>query len=93
MIAKCFLANRSVMNLPPHSPDLAPGGFFVFPKVESVLKGEGTRASSSKKNVTAEINAVCWDAFREFCASFRKMQNMCSVRGPYFKENKSVLLT
>ena len=40
-IVKKFLANRNVAVLhhPPYSPDLAPAGYFLFPKLKFSLKG------------------------------------------------------
>jgi len=40
-IVKKFLANRNiaVLHHPPYSPDLAPAGYFLFPKSKFSLKG------------------------------------------------------
>jgi hypothetical protein len=43
LAVKQFLANKCIPMLehtsPPHSPELAPCHFYLFPKVKSVLKG------------------------------------------------------
>jgi len=42
-LVKDFLAKNNVTTLkhPPHSPDLAPADFYLFPRLESALKGQG----------------------------------------------------
>jgi hypothetical protein len=63
-----FLAKHSVVEIsqPPCSPDLAPADFFIFPVVETALKGKRFQdVEDIKKNVTAELNTVPLEVFAD----------------------------
>jgi hypothetical protein len=55
-----FLAIKqiTVLEHPPYSPDLAPNGFFLLPKIKDILKGrlfDDTDDSSSEGHSTKPI--------------------------------------
>jgi len=54
---KQFLANKkiTVLEHPPHSPDLAACDFYLFPKIKSVLKGTQFVSVEHVKAKTTEI--------------------------------------
>ena len=63
-----FLAERNVTVLdhPPYSPDLAPGNFFLFPKLKEVIKGvRFLDMEAIKKAVTTELKRSPEESFQE----------------------------
>jgi hypothetical protein len=80
VIVKCFLGNCDVVEIsrPPYSPDLTPDEFFLFPKVENALRGEGFRLlRTSGKNFTTELNASSLDAFSDRFAQVLEKCKKC----------------
>jgi hypothetical protein len=51
VLIKQFLAKQGIpeLNYHPHSPDLSPPGFFLFPKIKSTLKGEDLKIRKTLK--------------------------------------------
>jgi histone-lysine N-methyltransferase SETMAR len=71
-----FLAAKGVKMIPhpPYSPDLAPGDFFLFPRVKSELAGQ-TLTQESFKNSWEE---VVWTIPKDdFAAAFRRWMELC----------------
>ena len=65
-IVKQFLAQRKahVLDHPPYSPDLAPADYFLFPKVNSHLKGRlFDSISGIQTAVTSTLNTIAKDGF------------------------------
>ena len=65
-IVKLFLAQRkvTVLDHPLYSPDLAPAGYFLFPKVKSHLKGRlFDSISDIQKAMTSTLNTIAKDDF------------------------------
>jgi hypothetical protein len=54
---KQFLADKCIAMLepPPHSSDLAPCDFYLFPKVKNALKGTHFRSVDEMKSKTADL--------------------------------------
>jgi hypothetical protein len=71
---KTFLAKHGVVEIshPPYSHELAPVDcFFLFPSVKTVHKGKRLQdVADIKKTVTAEMNAVLFEAFADFSKPF-----------------------
>jgi histone-lysine N-methyltransferase SETMAR len=78
LVIKIFLAKHGVVEIshPPYSPDLAPADLFLFPTVKTALKGKRFQeVEDIKKNVTAELNAVLFEAFAN---CFQKLFERCN---------------
>ena len=89
-IVKKFLANRNVAVLhhPPHSPDLAPADYFLFPKFKFPLKGQNFQTVQEIQcAVTRELNNISKTAFLEGMKKLKERANRCIDQGGmYFKE-------
>jgi hypothetical protein len=86
LVVKTFLARHYVVEISPpsYSHDLAPGDFFLFPKVKTALKGK--RFQDIEKNLTAELNAVPLQAFSDcFQKLFERCNKCIQVDGDYFE--------
>jgi hypothetical protein len=60
-VCEGFLANEqiTVLEHPPHSPDLAPNGFFLFQKIKEILKGRHfDDIDNIRSNTTAAPKAI-----------------------------------
>jgi histone-lysine N-methyltransferase SETMAR len=56
------------MEHPPYSPDLAPNDIWLFPKIESALKGRRFQDTEDiKKNVTIPLKVNPQPEFHLFC--------------------------
>ena len=81
-----FLTKKNILVLPrpPHSPDLAPCDFYLFPKLK--LKGHyfGTM-ENIQKAVTDELHTLTENDFR-YCYDQWKKRNRCvTSQGSYFE--------
>ena len=79
-----FLAknNIAVLKQPPHSSDLAPCDFFLFPKLKEVIKGTRFQDSEAIKiAVTRELRAVPDESFQE-CMEAWQMRLEKGIRVP-----------
>ena len=89
-IVKKFLANRNVAVLhhPPHSPDLAPADYFLFPKLKFSLKGRHFQTVEDIRcAVTRELKNISKTAFLEVMKKFKERANKCiNQGGMYFEE-------
>ena len=80
----------TVLPHPPYSPDLAPAGFFLFPKLKRVLSG---RKYGSRNAVASVVNRCLKripktdyeNAFREW---LKRLKLCVSHNGEYFEGNK-----
>ena len=75
-----FLAqnNISVLEQPPHSPDLAPCDFFLFPKLKEVTKGTRFQDSEANKTVvTRELRAISKESFQECVEARQRRLKKC----------------
>jgi transposase len=83
-----FLAKNetTVVPQPPYSPDLAPADFFLFPKLNSTLKGRCFNTYDEiQKNLTKELLAIPKEAFQ----SWQKHWEQCVASvGNYFESDK-----
>jgi len=72
---------------PPHSPDLAPADFFLFPKLKSTLKGYRFQTIEEiKENSLQDLRGVPQNTFQ----NWKKRWERCfNSRGEYFEGDKS----
>jgi transposase len=91
-IIKQFLANRNVAVLhhPPHSPDLAPADYFLFPKLKFPLKWRHFQTVEEIQcAVTRELNTISKTAFQEGMKKLKERANKCIDQGGmYFEEDR-----
>ena len=84
---KQFLARRKVTVLDHlrYSPDLAPADYFLFPKVESHLKGRlFDSISDIQKAVTNTLNTIAKDHFYRGIQKLYDRANLCvQLEGTY----------
>jgi len=82
------MANRklAVLHPPPHSPDLAPADYFLFPKLRFSLKERHFQTVEEIQcAVTRERNNISKTAFLEGMKMLKKCANKCiDQRGMYF---------
>ena len=75
-----FLAKKNILVLPhpPYSPDLAPGDFYLLPKLKSKLKVHhfGTMANI-QKTVTGELHTLTENDFQYCYDQCKKRWNNC----------------
>jgi len=87
-----FLAKNetTVVPQPHYSPDLAPGDFFLFPKLKSTLKGRRFDTFNEiQKNSTKELFAITKEAFQKAFQSWQKCLERCvASEGNYFEGDK-----
>ena len=75
------------MPQPPHSPDMAPCDFFVFPKIKRVLKGRHFTAIDDIKSASLnQIKAIPKIEFEKRFEDWKKRWHKCIIsNGDYFK--------
>jgi len=67
-----------VLDHPPYSPDLAPAGYFLFPKVKSHMKGRlFDSISDIQKAVTSTLNTISKDDFYKGIQKLNDGANLC----------------
>ena len=85
-----FLAEKNTATLehPPYSSDVALCGFFLFPKITSVLKKTHfSDVDSIKMAATTELKKIPENAFQRGIESCKKQMHKCfKVEGNYFEE-------
>jgi transposase len=82
-LVRNFLAKNetTVVPQPPYSPDLAPAGFFLFPKLKSTLKGRRFDTFDKiQKNSMKELFAILKEAFQKAFQSWQKCWERCVAR-------------
>ena len=67
VVVKNSLAKNNVTTLthPPHSPDLAPADFYMFPRLKSALKVRCISHATDIKNAMVELNRVSQNGYQE----------------------------
>jgi len=89
-IVKQFLAQRKVTVLehPPHLPDLAHADYFLFQKVKSHLKGcLFDSISHIQKAVTSTLNTTAKDDFYKSIQKLYDRANLCVQLEGMYVEN------
>ena len=78
----------TVFDHPPHSPDLAPVDYFLFPKVKSCLKGRlFVSISDIQKAVTSTLNTIAKDDFYKSTQKLYDRANQCvQLEGMYVEK-------
>jgi len=81
--------NIPVLPHPPYSPDLALCDFYLFPKLESKLKGHHFRMMKNiQKIVTNELNTLMENDLQYCYDQWKKRWNHCvTSQGSYFEGN------
>jgi histone-lysine N-methyltransferase SETMAR len=71
-----FLLAKGVKTVPhpPYSPDLTPGGFFLFPKVKAKLAGQTLTQETVKDSWEGIIRSI---AKEDLAAAFRHWKERC----------------
>jgi len=94
LTVKQFLANKNITVLqhPPHSPDLAPCDFYLFPKIKSVLKGTHFVSAENVKTKTAEnFNSLTEHDLRNCFEHWQHCTQLCvNSKENYFEGNRSL---
>jgi transposase len=89
LLIRSYLAKHQISVVPhsPYSPDLAPAGFFLFPKLKTTLKGRRFQTIEEiQENVTREMRAITESAFQEAFQQWKKRWERCiTSRGDYFE--------
>ena len=72
---------------PPYSPDLAPAHLFLFPKLETTLKGRRFQTTEEiQENAIRELRAIIESAFQEAFQLRKKRWERCiASREDYFE--------
>ena len=86
-----FLAKNetTVVPQPPYPPDLAPADFFLFPKLESTLKGRRFDTFDDIQKNSKELFAIPKEAFQKVFQSWQKRWEQCvASEGNYFEGDK-----
>jgi transposase len=68
LLIRSYLAKyqTSVVLHPPYSPDLAPGDFFLFPKLKTTLKGRRFETNEKiQENAIRKLRAITERTFQE----------------------------
>jgi len=95
-LSHCHLRERifsqksiSVVPQPPHSPDLSPCDFFLFPKLKFHLKGHhlGT-VDNIKKVVTEQLRALPHEHVQHCCWQWERLRRCVASEGNYFEGYK-----
>jgi transposase len=90
-----FLASKqiTVLEHPPCSPDLAPNGFFLLPKIKEVLKGRHFHDTDDIRcNMTAALKAIPQNQFQNCFEGWTRRWHRCiASQGEYFKGDNSYI--
>lgn len=88
-----FLDQNSIPKLdqPPHSPDLAPCEFWLFPKLKNALKGQRfDDISDIQRAVTKVLHSIPENEFQECFRQWRSRLEKCvTSQGGYFESGDS----
>ena len=89
LLVREFLAknNTVTMSQPPYSPDMAPGDFFLFPKIKRTLKGRRFTAIDDIKSATLkELKTIPKIEFEKCFEDWKKRWHKCIMsNGDYFE--------
>ena len=81
-----FLATKqiTVLEHPAYSPDLAPSDFFLFPKIEEILKGR--HWWHIRSNTTTALKAIPQNQFQNCFEGWTRRWHRCiASQGEYFE--------
>jgi histone-lysine N-methyltransferase SETMAR len=88
-----FLAKNSItkMDHPPHSPDLALCGFWLFPKLKNALKGQRfADLSDIQHNVKTLLRGIPENDFQDcFWQWHHRLTKCVASQGEYYKGDSS----
>ena len=88
LLVREFLAqnNTVMMPRPPYSPDMAPCGFFLFPKIKRTLKGRRFTAIDDIKSASLkELKAIPKIEFEKCFENWKKRWHKCIIyNGDHF---------
>jgi len=86
-----FLVKHSTAQLqqPPYSPNLAPGDFFLFPRLKKVLKGYQFEAMEDiKRNSTKTLLDIPKEVFAKCFQQWQKSWGKCvAAERNYVEDN------
>jgi transposase len=92
VLVKDFLAknNVTILEHPPHSPDLAPADFYLFPRLKSSMKGwRFCDATDIIKNAMEELKRFSQNDFQECFQNLYSCWQKCIVaQGDYCDGNE-----
>ena len=84
-----FLAKHKIEKLrqPPHSPDIAPCDFRMFPKLKMALNGKRfDNIETTQSNATRELNAIPKSAFEDCFKMWKhRWERVVQSNGDYFE--------
>ena len=77
---------------PPHSPNLTPRAFFLFPQMKGVLKGKCfANVQEVKQKMAEALKGIKIDKFKTCFEQWKKSLNRCIVsNGEYFEGDWSL---
>jgi hypothetical protein len=84
-----FLAKHSIPMVPylPHSPDLTPCDFFLFPRLKSILKGETIQdVMEIQLDKTRQLQAIPKQAHQTWTEKWKDHWNRCIQSGGLYFE-------
>ena len=81
------------MPQPPHSPDLVPTDFFLFPKLKTPMKGKRFATTEEIKEKSKQrLLAIPKSAFQKCFQDWKKRWFKCTISvGGYFKGDQIVI--
>jgi hypothetical protein len=79
------------MHHPSYSPDFAPNGFWLFPKIKSASKGRIFQdAEDIHKNVTTALKPILQQEFQKYFQQWQHRRAKCiAAQGEYFEGDPS----
>jgi len=84
-----FLATKqiTVLEHPAYSPDLAPSGFSLFPKIKEILKGRNfDDIDDIRSNTTASLKTILQNQFQNCLEGWTRSWHRCiASQGEYFE--------
>jgi len=93
LLIRSYLAKHqtSVVPHPPYSPDVAPADFFLFPKLQTTLKGRRFRTIEDNQEIAIrELRAITESVFQEAFQQWKKRWERCiASRGDYFERDSA----
>jgi hypothetical protein len=91
MSVREFLASKqiTVLQHPAYSLDLAPGDFFLFPKIKEILRGRHFDIDDIRSNTTAP-KAIPQNQFQNCFEGWTRCWHRCiASQGEYFEGDHS----
>lgn len=89
MISQHLMVNNHVVGIrhSPCTPDFIPADSFLFLEMKPSLKWKKFQDIDNIMSVTAELSAVCLNAFNDFFMQLFEICKKCvAVKGDYFEE-------